>query len=620
MTNWHPERSDLFPDDADAIEERESLQIVIDFAAVQERLAEFEIDERCRAALRAFGEIAGASGFAPALREAWRGLHPCSQADDAEGCTLAVACFTELLSRFPTWDFTPGWLNTLTAAWLEVLAAGVPADWLLGLASRTLDSSVTLACADKRVAQSGSVDMIRAVAKLNLFVCAVLGEAASGYQQSLHVHAEEHDERSGLPNQRQALAVLDAAIAEGKPGEYVAVVVVRIEVGPVLLRMPTALSRRLLRQMIGRVHRALRPRDSLFLGADWELIVVLPALSSAAHVTLAVTRLLHLFDAAFPVLGREYRLTPVAGAALFPEAGREAEALLQGARLALHEAHRNGERSEIFRSEMDHSAARYAAIEQGFLQALRDDRLELYLQPQVDSATGSCNHAEALLRWQHVAGESIAPQFIVEIAEEAGVSPQFSRWLVTRAARMLAEFALEGIPLNLSINLTANDLRDEELPDMIEQALTIWNVPADRLTLELTESAMISDEQHSLGILHRLRDLGCRLAVDDFGTGYSSMAYLRQLPLNELKIDQLFVRRMDESPQDREIVRSMIQLAQGLRLEVVAEGVETRATWQLLTGYGCQRVQGYYLSKPIPAPDFIRWWQERRSDPIRLLE
>lgn len=616
----HPERSELFPEEGVSLDARENLQIVIDFAAVQARLEEFEIDGHCRAALRAFCEIAAAADFAPTLREAWRALNPSAHAQDAEACTLAVACFTDLLLRFPNWDFTPGWLNTLTAAWLEVLAAGVPADWLLGLASRSLDRSLNLVCADTRAPQSARSDMVRAVSKVNLFLCAVLGEAASGYQHSLHVHAEEFDERSGLPNQRQALAVLDAAIAGGKPGEHVAVVVLRIEVGPVLLRMPTALSRRLLRQMIGRVHRALRPRDSLFLGAEWELVVVLPALASAAHVTLAVTRLLHLFDAAFPVLGREYRLTAVAGAALFPEAGNEAEALLQGARLALHEAQRNGERSEIFRSEMDHSAARYAAIEQGFLQALRDDRLELYLQPQIDSSTGTCDHAEALLRWQHAAGESIAPQFIVEIAEEAGVSPQFSRWLVTRAARTLAEFALEGIPLNLSINLTANDLRDEELPDMIEQALTIWNVPADRLTLELTESAMISDEQHSLGILHRLRDLGCRLAVDDFGTGYSSMAYLRQLPLNELKIDQLFVRRMDESPQDREIVRSMIQLAQGLRLEVVAEGVETRATWQLLTGYGCQRVQGYYFSKPIAAPEFIRWWQERRSDPMRPLE
>jgi len=614
---WQPERAELFPEDTDNPAEREALQIVVDFEAVQSRLVEFAIDDGARAALRVFAELADVSGFVSRLHEDWRAFDPSESSDDDKGCALVYATFSELLSQFPHWDFSPRWLNALTSAWLELIAAGVPADWLLGAANRLMDRCLALAFGDLPGSAQRSVDMVRAVNKLVMFLCAILGEAAAGYRESLHVHAEEFDERSGLPNLRQAIAVLDKAVAEGKSGEHVAVVVLRIEIGPVLLRMPAALSRRLLRQMVGRVHRALRPRDTLYLGADWELIVVLPALANAPHVTLAMTRLLHLFDAAFPILGREYRLTPVAGAALFPEGGRDAETLLQGARLALHEAQRNGERSEIFRPEMDHSAARYAAIEQGFLQALRDDRLELFLQPQVDASTGACMHAEALLRWQHAAGETVAPQFIVEIAEEAGVSPQFSRWLVTRAARTLAEFALEGIPLRLSINLTANDLRDEELPDMIEQALTIWNVPADRLTLELTESAMISDEQHSLGILYRLRDLGCRLAVDDFGTGYSSMAYLRQLPLNELKIDQLFVRRMDESPQDREIVRSMIQLAQGLRLEVVAEGVETKGTWTLLSEYGCQRVQGYYFSKPIAATEFVRWWHERRGELVR---
>ncbi|HMV52533.1 MAG TPA: GGDEF domain-containing phosphodiesterase [Rhodocyclaceae bacterium] len=614
---WPPERTELFPEDADNPAEREALQIVVDFEAVQARLAEFSIDDGTRAALRVFAELTDVSGFVSRLREDWRALDPSEVSEDEKGCALVYAAFSELFSQFAHWDFSPRWLNALTSAWLELIAAGVPADWLLAAANRLMDRSLALAFGDLPGGAQRSVDMVRAVNKVVMFLCAILGEAAAGYRESLHVHAEEFDERSGLPNLRQAIAVLDNAVAEGKPGEHVAVVVLRIEVGPVLLRMPAALSRRLLRQMVGRVHRALRPRDTLYLGAEWELVVVLPALANAPHVTLAMTRLLHLFDAAFPILGREYRLTPVAGAALFPEGGRDAETLLQGARLALHEAQRNGERSEIFRPEMDHSAARYAAIEQGFLQALRDDRLELYLQPQVDASTGACMHAEALLRWQHAAGETVAPQFIVEIAEEAGVSPQFSRWLVTRAARTLAEFALEGIPLRLSINLTANDLRDEELPDMIEQALTIWNVPADRLTLELTESAMISDEQHSLGILYRLRDLGCRLAVDDFGTGYSSMAYLRQLPLNELKIDQLFVRRMDESPQDREIVRSMIQLAQGLRLEVVAEGVETKGTWTLLSEYGCQRVQGYYFSKPIAVTEFVRWWHERRGELVR---
>lgn len=612
--DWKNYRPDLFPDDPDEPSEPHDLHLVIDFEAVAVRLGDFGIDARARSALKAFAELARAGGLRDAVRRDLMATEPCVGMSDSSTCEVTLMKFVDQFADYSEWNFTPEWLNALTSRWLDLLAAGVPPDWLLLAAGRVSERSLNMLSGAGRGATTAEIEIFGAVNKLVFFVCGVLSEAAAGYFESLQLRAEEYDERSGLPNARQALSLLTESVAAAKEGEHLAVVVLRIEVGPVLLRMPSALSQRLLRQMVARVHRALRPRDSLFLGGEWELLAVLPALSSPAHVSLAVTRLLHLFDAAFPVLGREYRLTPVAGAALYPDAAHEPELLLQAARLALHEAQRGGERYELFRPEMDHSAARYAAIEQGFLHALRDDRLELYLQPQVDAVTGYCSHAEALLRWQHAAGETVAPQFIVDIAEEAGVSPQFSRWLVTRAARTLAEFALEGIPLDLSINLTANDLRDEELPDMIEQALTIWNVPASRLTLELTESAMISDEQHSLGILHRLRDLGCRIAVDDFGTGYSSMAYLRQLPLNELKIDQLFVRRMEESPQDREIVRSMVQLAHGLRLEVVAEGVETEETWQLLSGYGCQRVQGFYFSRPVAVPDFVRWWRERHGD------
>src|SRR5574337_1111628 len=252
----------------------------------------------------------------------------------------------------------------------------------------------------------------------------------------------------------------------------------------------------------------------LFAGTEWELVAILPALASAAHVSLATTRLLQMFDEPFPVLGHEYRLLPAVGAAVFPEAGRQPEALLQAARLALHEAQRSTPRQEVYRTEMEQSAARHAAIEHGFLEALREGQLELYLQPQVDARSGRCLHAEALLRWPRTGAGNVAPSCIVDIAEDAGVGPEFSRWLITRAARTLAEFADARIPLHLSINLTANDLRDHELPDVIEHALALWKVPAERLTLELTESAMIADEQCSLGIMRRLRGLGCHLALD----------------------------------------------------------------------------------------------------------
>ncbi|MEY3201262.1 MAG: hypothetical protein RIR70_812, partial [Pseudomonadota bacterium] len=181
----------------------------------------------------------------------------------------------------------------------------------------------------------------------------------------------------------------------------------------------------------------------------------------------------------------------------------------------------------------------------------------------------------------------------------------------TRAVRTLAELSRRGLGTGVSINLTAHDLADPDLQATIRDSLALWRVSPSRLTIELTESAIIPDESHSEAALQALRALGCRIAVDDFGTGYSSMAYLRQLPLNELKIDQLFVRRMGASSQDREIVRSMLQLAHGLSLEVVAEGVEDEATAALLREMGCQRMQGFLFGQAMPLGRFIEWMQGR---------
>jgi EAL domain-containing protein (putative c-di-GMP-specific phosphodiesterase class I)/GGDEF domain-containing protein len=592
--------------------EHDTLRLGLDFDAVRSRLGDCGIDAAARSALAGFAAIATAGGLAAAVQMDSRVLsHGLNPEDHARN--EAADRFGLLFAGFPEWDFTPAWLNSLTTQWLKLIASGARSDWLDALAARVIGHCIALLSDPTRGASMAQLGTIEAVARLLFFLTSVLADASASYAETQHLRALEFDADSGLPNLNRALTRLGTAVAETEDDGFLSVMVVRIQASPALLRMPSTLARQLMSQVIERVGRVLRPRDLLFSGAEWELVVILPGLSSAAHVSLAATRVLHIFDEPFPVFGHEYRLVPAAGAASFPDAGRQPEALLQAARLALHEAQRGSGRYELYRADMERSAARYAAIEHGFLEALRNDQLDLHLQPQVDAATGRCSHAEALLRWPQAGGGNVAPQLIVEIAEEAGVGPQFSRWLVTRAARTLAELTQADIPLHLSINLTANDLHDEELPDVIEQALRLWKVAPDRLTLELTESAMIADEQRSLEILNRLRSLGCCLALDDFGTGYSSMAYLRQLPLNELKIDQVFIRRMEESSQDREIVRSMVQLAHSLRLEVVAEGVETEAAWHLLDSYGCQRLQGYYFSRPMALAQFVRWWHEHHA-------
>jgi EAL domain-containing protein (putative c-di-GMP-specific phosphodiesterase class I) len=197
------------------------------------------------------------------------------------------------------------------------------------------------------------------------------------------------------------------------------------------------------------------------------------------------------------------------------------------------------------------------------------------------------------------------------MAERTGNGPAMTRLLLNTACRQATEFAQQGVRVCISVNLTASDLRNADLPDLVEQALATWRLPAELLTLELTEGSMVEQEDRSMNTLHRLKSIGTKIAVDDFGTGYSSMTYLKTMPLSELKVDQTFVNKITSVTQDRLIVRSMIDLAHALNLEVVAEGAEDRETVLLLRDYGCDKIQGYFYSKPLPAPRFIEWCQQR---------
>lgn len=502
------------------------------------------------------------------------------------------------LADIAHFDFTSQRVSDLAAAFAEL--------------NETDPTSICSLCANlgaHLTAAAPDAEAARAASRLMFFLATILLRAANTRQDRDRKLAAASDEATGLYRGDQALAQMSSWIAAGTTRDF-ALCLLKITMGPVLLRMSASLSRALLRQISARLRRTLRPQDALFSAGEWEWLALMPGLEAEADLQVAGTRLLHIFDLPFDVFGREYRLSAHAAGSLFPGGGRDAETLLRSARIALFEAQRKNLHFDIFRAEMDRSAERYATIEHGFLEALREDRLELYLQPQIDAADGVCRAAEALLRWGHADGHTIAPQFIVEMAFDAGAQHSFSRWLITRAVRTLAEIERRGFSIGISINLTANDLADPELPGLIAQTLALWRVKPSRLTVELTEAAIVPDEHHTQDTLAALRASGIRIAVDDFGTGYSSMAYLRQLPLDELKIDQLFVRRMASSEQDREIVRSMLQLAHGLGLAVVAEGVEDAAAAAMLKEYGCQRLQGFLFAPAMPSNEFLTFLRQ----------
>jgi EAL domain-containing protein (putative c-di-GMP-specific phosphodiesterase class I) len=368
---------------------------------------------------------------------------------------------------------------------------------------------------------------------------------------------------------------------------------------------------------LDRVRQALRVDDVLCRVGRTEFAVILPHLTSRAQVMLAASKLQRALEHPVRLDSHETRMVLRVGAACAPDHGFDAAGLMQSARLALQETGSGGRWFMLFADEIRLRAENEALLEAELLRALDAGALELYLQPQVDARSGRCVGAEALLRWRDERGQFVPPTLAIELARRAGALSKLTHWVVHQSCQLADALKREGAGLRLSVNLTASDIGDSDLPDVVRDALALWNVPASLLVFELTETAMLSNEAESIEVMSRLRELGCMTSIDDFGTGYSSVLYLRKLPLDELKIDKDFVGRVTHSDQDKEIVRSLVQLAHGLGLEVVAEGVEDEATLALLREYGCERLQGFVFSTPLPIEAFVDWWRAHEQANLR---
>ncbi|MCO5119398.1 MAG: EAL domain-containing protein [Burkholderiaceae bacterium] len=292
-------------------------------------------------------------------------------------------------------------------------------------------------------------------------------------------------------------------------------------------------------------------------------------------------------------------------------------ALVALASRAANQAARRDDRIKVLRLTVDEDALHRDEIERGLRIALNDNALDVHFQPQIDLHADRCVSAEALIRWIRPDGRSVDSGLIASICEERGMIGQLTQLVLNTSLRYQMFWKSRGLDIAVSLNLSAVSLADASFPDVVEQALTTWGVAGDRLTLELTESAIVQNEASAVGFMSRLKALGCKLAIDDFGTGYSSFSYLRQFPLDELKIDQCFVRNMVTDRGDAQIVRALIDLAHTFDLHALAEGVEDEQTIAALRGMGCDRVQGYHYSRalaPRDLPEFIEAFNGGRRD------
>jgi len=363
----------------------------------------------------------------------------------------------------------------------------------------------------------------------------------------------------------------------------------------------------LLRQVAARLRGALRASDTIArLGGD-EFAALLPG-ADESGARAAATALRAALDVPLVLAGQALQLGASIGVALAPAHGEDAPTLLRHADTAMYAAKRAGDTDvAVYDPAHDpHSPDRLALLAE-LREAITQGALALHYQPKVALATGQVHGVEALVRWPHPVHGLLPPDQFIPLAEQHGLIGPLTLWVLEEALRQGKLWARAGWDLNVAVNLSAWSLHDASLPDTIAALLRRFDAPPGRLRLELTEGSVMADAERALEVLTRLTALGVGLSVDDFGTGYSSLAYLKRLPVDEVKIDRSFVRDLATDEADAAIVHSTVGLGRSLGLQVVAEGVEDRATWDLLARMGCDVAQGYYLSRPLPAAAVADW-------------
>lgn len=352
--------------------------------------------------------------------------------------------------------------------------------------------------------------------------------------------------------------------------------------------------------------KALRKRDIIEPLSRDEFACMLRPAPSEGIAMLAANRMMSLLGPPMEFSGKSVTPDAAVGIAMFPTQAADASELLQRAKHALHVARGLRDRIWLYAPPTGDSAAvDQLEYENRLRTAIEQNNLTLNFQPQLDIHTGRIGGAEALLRWNDETLGFVPPGLAVTAAESAGLMDQLTMWVITSAIQSCREFQTIDPEFTVSINISPSNLREADLPFYVDRALRTWNVRGSSIIIEITETAMMVEQETSHEALRQLKALGVRLSVDDFGTGYSSMQYLAQLPLDELKIDLSFVKAMLEVPQNHKIVRSLIDLAHNLELKVVAEGVENKAILAALAELGCDLAQGWDVGKPMSVPDLM---------------
>lgn len=545
-----------------------------------------------------------------------------TQTTEVEIADLATVALIQAWPKQLNWVQFNQLIERLQYAWLN--------DYQLGL---SLEAAFSLArCLTLHPSKTTEINAAENCTplKFQCFLIHTLSRVTHEFDQHQTHFIQHFDVDTRLPNQQLLLNTLQDYATTGQENgtaEIPALGILMInlnidfEDASHLGEHLSTMSADIVQAAVHVIQQNLNKEAYLFRASTQELVVVVHQLKFSAQLQLIAARLAHAFENELPLSDTTLILKPFFGGVSSLNSAVSPLSLLDSAKLALHQAIVSNQQIEIYDQLITSASLNQHQLDEDIIQALQQDELDLYLHPVVNlkhvdepetSPFGEyCVSGEFLLRWPNAQQGFVSPVRLVDTIYKKGFGKIFVRWIINTACRRCAELMTSHQRrFSFNINLSSNDLLDEDLPELLTQSIALWKVPAENIVIEITETDLLVNEEKVMKVLDEIVNLGFKIALDDFGTGYSSMARLRNMPVHLIKIDQSFVRHLAQSKEDEAIVQSILKLSHSLGKQVVAEGVEDKASLNILKHMQCDKIQGYYYAKPMPFEDFMPWLQQ----------